>query len=314
LIPPDIEPTVGSAAERASEHGAGDWVMAGNQQETSINVGGQPIFKELRGYLFSAAGVIGGAITLLGNLQTAIEMSGWARWVVESWHEWTLAFWRRVLGWIGLSVPVDFVPILTFGVFALSLAIGARIATEPQGLVSPTAMISIKGLLKAFLSIGLFYAVIYGVAYVFSVLQIDPLDTKIAILSFVALMTLGPVVLIILFASYRLYALVITCIVAIFFVILTWPSLTATIDIFIFEVPNPASVGGAYCMLLVALLAMFVISPMQTLFKRLLLLAFCVVALLALNELSKLPLDVKPPKRVNIDRVTEEIPLYFTSV
>src|SRR5262249_33549706 len=46
-------------------------------------------------------GIIGGALTLFGNLDAVLKLADWARLLVQHWKEWTHAFWVWVFGWLG---------------------------------------------------------------------------------------------------------------------------------------------------------------------------------------------------------------------
>lgn len=76
-------------------------------------------------------GIIGGAVTLFSNLHGLVTMADWARRLVLHWHEWTLAFWGFLFGWIGIRLPAILAPLLSFLMFGLVLTLGARFrATE----------------------------------------------------------------------------------------------------------------------------------------------------------------------------------------
>src|ERR1700730_6991271 len=38
-------------------------------------------------------GIVGGALTILGNLQTAFSLSDWTRWLGSHWQGWMLRVW-----------------------------------------------------------------------------------------------------------------------------------------------------------------------------------------------------------------------------
>jgi hypothetical protein len=50
--------------------------------------------------LLSWFGIVGGALTVLGNLQTALSLSDWAKWLGSHWQEWVMTV---VGGHLGLS-------------------------------------------------------------------------------------------------------------------------------------------------------------------------------------------------------------------
>ena len=43
-------------------------------------------------------GIVGGALSILGNLQTASSLSDWTRWLGSHWQRWMLLVWGDDLG------------------------------------------------------------------------------------------------------------------------------------------------------------------------------------------------------------------------
>ena len=52
-------------------------------------------------------GIVGGALTLFGHISSALTLADWARLVVQSWKEWTHAFWLWAFGWLGIDLPPE---------------------------------------------------------------------------------------------------------------------------------------------------------------------------------------------------------------
>src|SRR5215469_12832808 len=72
-------------------------------------------------------GIIGGAITLFVAISTTLRLADWARWIVENWKELTHAFWAWAFGWLGIHLPPEWTPTLSFLLFGWLLAIGQAV-------------------------------------------------------------------------------------------------------------------------------------------------------------------------------------------
>src|SRR5262245_59361449 len=67
-------------------------------------------------------GIVGGAVTLFGNLDTVLKLAEWARVLVQHWKQWTHAFWVWAFGWLGIHLPPYLTPFLSFLLFGSLLA------------------------------------------------------------------------------------------------------------------------------------------------------------------------------------------------
>ena len=74
--------------------------------------------------LLTWVGIVGGALTLFGNLDAVLKLADWARILGENWKAWTHAFWLWVLGWLGIQLPPQWTPVLSFLLFESLLTIG----------------------------------------------------------------------------------------------------------------------------------------------------------------------------------------------
>src|SRR5262249_27749496 len=74
--------------------------------------------------LLTWVGIIGGALTLFTNVGAFFKLANWARVLVDHWKEWTLAFWLWAFGWLGIHLPADWTPVLSFLTFGSLLTIG----------------------------------------------------------------------------------------------------------------------------------------------------------------------------------------------
>ena len=69
-------------------------------------------------------GIIGGAITLFVAISTTLKLADWARVLVRHWKEWTHAFWVWSFSWLGIHLPPEWTPVLSFLLFGSFLTIG----------------------------------------------------------------------------------------------------------------------------------------------------------------------------------------------
>jgi len=72
-------------------------------------------------------GIVGGALTLFTNLGAVLKLADWAGILVQHWKEWTHAFWVWAFGWLGIHVPPEWTPVLSFFSFGLLLTIGQAV-------------------------------------------------------------------------------------------------------------------------------------------------------------------------------------------
>ena len=83
--------------------------------------------KGFRYELLTWFGIVGGALTLFGNLGSVLKLADWARVLVQHWKEWTHAFWVWAFGWLGIHLPPEWTPVLSFLLFGSLLTIGQAI-------------------------------------------------------------------------------------------------------------------------------------------------------------------------------------------
>ena len=83
--------------------------------------------KGFRYELLTWVGVVGGALTLFGNLDAVLKLADWARVLVHHWKEWTHAFWLWAFGWLGIHLAPDWAPVLSFFLFGSLLTVGQAI-------------------------------------------------------------------------------------------------------------------------------------------------------------------------------------------
>lgn len=77
--------------------------------------------------LLTWVGIVGGALTLFTNLGSVLKLADWARWVVQRWRDLTHTFWVWAFGWLGIHLPPEWTPVLSFLLFGALLSIGQTI-------------------------------------------------------------------------------------------------------------------------------------------------------------------------------------------
>lgn len=244
-------------------------------------------------------GIIGGAITLFVAVNTTLKLADWARLLVQHWKEWTHAFWVWAFGWLGIHLLPEWTPLLSFLLFGSLLAIGQSVKFKStvknqaakdkyQGksftLISLRTLLSVLGMLVTALMV--FWLNFYynpgG--------RLLGYDVVILLMAFI----ISPIVL---FARHRLQAVISTSLMIAFFIIIAFgpirhmprspdlPHLVMVLQL--------VMAFGLICVLPLLLLS---VAPAKAITRRLIFLALGLLLLIALNELSKLGLDVTAPK------------------
>jgi TIR domain-containing protein len=77
--------------------------------------------------LLTWVGIVGGAMTLFTAIALTLVLAPWAQFLVDHWRQWTHAFWVRALGWLGIHVPPEWTPVLSFLLFGSLLTIGQAV-------------------------------------------------------------------------------------------------------------------------------------------------------------------------------------------
>lgn len=255
--------------------------------------------------LFNWFGIVGGALTLFGMLEAVLKLAPWARLLVQNWKEWTHAFWLWAFGWLGIHLSPEWTPILSFLLFGSLLTIGQAvqfrrsvknqlIEDKYQGK-SFQLRTALKVSIYAFFSMVAWSAVVSGVYYLpfgESLFDYAPIYPVVAVLIvFVPPLFIIPVI----FARDRLNAGVSICLLIIFWIIITLNQIeSATENI------GPDKYGNialaVLAMIWVLPLILLSVAPAKAVSRRLIFLAMGLILLIALNELSKLGLDVTAPK------------------
>jgi len=246
-------------------------------------------------------GIVGGALTLFTNLGAVLKLADWARVLVENWTEWTHAFWLWAFGWLGIHLPPEWTPVLSFLLFGSLLAIGQAVRFHNTIKLQPIAdkyrgasfrLISYQTLVYVILLpiVGVLWMLVLDKLKLLSVDDINFLPTDIKhrhiIIAVNSIMIFGvPLGILVLLARDRLSAAVTIFIMLTFWaIIIAGPSAK--------DDANIAAVG----MILLLPLILLSVAPAKDISRRLIFLALGLLLLIALNELSKLGLDVTAPK------------------
>jgi len=263
--------------------------------------------------LLTWVGIVGGALTLFGHMSDLLKLADWARVLVESWKAWTQAFWVWAFGWLGIDLPPEWTPVLTFLLFGSLLTIGQAIqfrrTIKTQPVVDKYQGKSFQLISwRMFFCVG-FTLIAYNLWVVFGARPFAVFrETNMPAgmygkgSSLIILTLPYPIIILagtVLFARYRLHAAVVAFLLGLFWVII---SLNQIVSIGMSSVRAGglfvllAASRTAVAMLLTLTLIMLSVVPAKAISRRLIFLALGLILLIALNELSKLGLDVTAPK------------------
>lgn len=78
-------------------------------------------------------GIMGGALTLLSNLQDILDLAKWADWLVLKWQELVTPIISGLIGLFGIRVSVVATSMIAMALFVSLIAVGARIENEFKG-------------------------------------------------------------------------------------------------------------------------------------------------------------------------------------
>lgn len=240
-------------------------------------------------------GIVGGALTLFGNLSSVLKLADWTQLLVQHWKEWTHAFWLWAFGWLGIHLAPEWTPPLSFLLFALLLAVGQAVKFKTT-TKSKMTVAKYEG--KSFQLISWrtgFYLVwilailllIYIVAVIDSPTFFADVPNKAQ--TVVACLLLSPQVMIVLFSRHRLHAGLSVLLLFVFFWIITvtpYQSMGATHT----AVAGVSVIWSTWFIPLIILS----VAPAKAISRRLIFLGLGLLLLIGLNELSKLGIDLTP--------------------
>jgi len=236
--------------------------------------------KGLKWELLTWWGIIGGAITLFVAISTTLKLADWARALVQHWKEWTHAFWTWAFGWLGIHLPPEWTPVLSFLLFGSLLTIGQALqfsrVSRSQSSIDKYREHSFKLISRH----SAFCLLSIGAILVIGVLASAFASASAPILGAVIIL-IGPQIVIILFAKSKLQVTFSVLLLFIFSSIIAYGPLI-NID------AGPAA--GYTWILMGSFLPLILLSiaPAKAISRRLIFLALGLLLLIALNELSKL--------------------------
>jgi hypothetical protein len=94
-------------------------------------------------------GIVGSAVTVFGGVSAILQLANWAKVLVRRWHEWNQIIWEWGLRLVGLEVPKELVPMMSFIVFTLMLVIGVNLSLSKKSHVARPRKIVTKLLVVA---------------------------------------------------------------------------------------------------------------------------------------------------------------------
>jgi hypothetical protein len=265
-------------------------------------------------------GIVGGALTLFGNLDSVLKVADWARLLVQNWREWTHAFWVWVFGWLGIHLPPEWTPVFSFLLFGTLLIIGQAIQFNRtlksqsiehkyethQGILLHFKLHNLLPILVFFLFWILFGSSLYKdiiannrIIYrsiPFPILRILPyLCSQIVVLGTLIKM-----------ARYNGHVIVLVSLLTIFWMIITVNQFQHDGEVVRLNdgstvTLRPPSLSDFYEFVAIATMAvlpfiLLSVAPAKAISRRLIFLALGLLLLIALNELSKLGFDLTAPK------------------
>jgi hypothetical protein len=245
--------------------------------------------------LLSWVGIVGGALTLFTNLREVLKLADWARLVVQHWREWTHGFWVWMFGWLGIHLTPEWTQVLSFLLFWSLLTFGE--AVKYDRTVNYDTFKLVPNFRKHLVFRTNFFTsgqirftageiIRYITAFLFlSSAFIDKKDQKTGMfLGAVVLLTvlLTPMGLLVLFARDRLNAAI-----TLFLLVVFWYVIIGGLDNV-----SAAAVSMIYFLPMILL----VVAPTKAVSRRLIFLGLGLLLLIALNELSKLGLDLTAPQ------------------
>src|SRR5262249_25721984 len=152
-------------------------------------------------------GIIGGAVTLFVAISAVLKLADWARVFVQHWKEWTHAVWLWAFGWLGIHLPPEWTPVLTFLLFWALLTIGQAFKYKREIKTRPIAdrydnksfHLRSWGAVFCFVSIAVTILTLMAVFDIFGLLSSPFLFS-------IVLVIVPQVIIVVLFARHRLHA------------------------------------------------------------------------------------------------------------
>ena len=241
--------------------------------------------------ILSWGGIVGGAITVFSNLQTLLDLAGWARLLVANWSAWLNVGWSFLFARFNLHLVPSVRSQLTMCAAIIMMAIGSFLSNRNRSNWSP----GIHNIIRP--NVGIAVAIFVTHAWFFSyyIAQVDAQTLPAWFWRYHSL------------ALYGIYA------IALLVGLLHWPMLPAIIATaggLLFSEAFQSAAGalqpdpqaeesvsvaiGTACSVIAGLIVLGLAPPIAFA-KRVIFLLAGLIVLIGLNELSKLGLTVSPP-------------------
>jgi hypothetical protein len=257
--------------------------------------------------LLTWVGIVGGALTLFGNLDAALKLADWARLLVDHWKEWTHAFWLWAFGWLGIHLPPEWTPVLSFLLFWSMLTVGqiikgkSTIKNQPSVDIEPWPWSWRQALYLGFCLIGIIWVsrnssdLFESLFRYLSIAGTGKESINLRDFAIVVGFMCVALIFIALYARQKLHAAVATCLMVIFWIIITFNQLATMKP----SEPDEGIIISLIAMIMLLILTQILLSvaSAKAVSRRLIFLAIGLVLLIALNEISKFGLDVTAPKQ-----------------
>lgn len=91
------------------------------------------MIQNFRHSILTWLGILGGALTLLSNLQGILDLAKWADWFVQKWAELVTPIVSGLVALFGVRVSIEATAMIAMALFVSIIAVGARIENEFKG-------------------------------------------------------------------------------------------------------------------------------------------------------------------------------------
>jgi hypothetical protein len=272
-------------------------------------------------------GILGTTITVFANLQGVLDLADWASELVSHWHEWNQIIWGWVFSLIGVTLPKQLVPMISFSVFIAILIVGVNLAEHrvttlrehsngtvarptEDGLIPSTEQTGAK-VLRFVVGALLYLLANFAMGVIDAINRLSTGASLFTNLDGRVLLLIGGIVFFGFPIGYLLcvvkeqwpwvlVASVLFFVMSFFLLLKPLLDLVASGDLPFLPSGALPFLTSAFCVVMVPILWMAVIlfSPLQQLTRRLGFVVLGVLTLVALSEISQLNLHqyVKPPK------------------
>jgi TIR domain len=247
-------------------------------------------------------GIVGGALTLFTAIAFTLVLAPWAQKLVENWTRWTHAFWVWAFGWLGIHLPPEWTPLLSFLLFWLLLTMGQVIKFRGT-MKNQTITDKYQGMSFRIMSwemtlcvCVIIIALIFGLRQSLQLYDWVRLLLNYSVVAAAILLAFAPAIVIVSFARYKLHAAVSVILIITFFTIITVSKFK-----FDYDINNGTAVLLQLVLIVITWISPLIllsVAPAKAVSRRLIFLAIGLLLLIALNELSKLGFDIsvlKPP-------------------